>query len=169
MGFETTGGGEMKSGDYAPQKFVRWMEHEDPKPNHYVCKKGSHVIGHYLKTFERDYNGKTQVNHTIIDKDGTHLVIPHAGDIIKAFADPRTEVGCLTKLTYLGKEAFEGTDDKGKKVAAKAVRVLLEQDKEDKVSFEGSPGCETITKLGEGMPTQVAPAAATITTSEVPF
>lgn len=172
MSFEKISGGDK---DYAPTKWVRWTEHDEPKENHLVVKKGQSVEGYYLKQRDSEYNGKPQTNFILVNKEGVQLQLPVAKDITRAFQSSNIIKGALTRLTYLGKEAFEGKDANGNPVQARATKVLVEQNKADMTGFSGEPGCEVLAPVGTEPTPAITPTAepavttSTITSADVPF
>lgn len=164
MGFEKVASTDK---EYAPSLFVRWTEHEDPKANHLVVKKGESIQGYYLKSYNREYNGKPMTNNVIVREDGVHLIIPHAKGIIEAFSRPNIMKGALTRLTYNGKKSFQGKDENGKEVTARSVEALIEQNKDEVKYFVGDSGCEKLTDTPTAAPV-VTPSEA-ITADSVPF
>lgn len=158
-----------QNGDWAPAKYVRYT-HPDERElteKDLLMKKDSHIEGYYLKSQQRESKYGMRYNHTLVQEDGLHLVIPDNKDVTKAFLSDRMVKGAFTRFTYLGKNSFEYKDENGKTGTAKAVKVLIQQDKDNTVSFEGNEGCEKI--VGKQTTAKLTPSESGITTADVPF
>lgn len=153
-------------GEFRPAKYVRYTHPEDRdlKENELILKKDESVTGYYVGSYEREGNFGLKYNHVLCTKDNNHIVIPDNSDITKDFLSGRQTIGALTRFTYLGKTPFKTKTGQ----SAKAVKGLIEQDKDDTVEFEGGQGCEVIVgTVVEKASTQ--PANNSITSEEIPF
>ena len=162
MSYEVVGG---NTGEWAPTKYVRYTMPEDgvitEKMHH--MKPNDQLEGWFLKSYEREFKGKVRKGHIVVQKDGTHYVIPDNKEVTEAFMGENIVKGAKTRFTYLGKKQF--TTKTGE--TARAVKALVEQDKSDVVEFEGAPGCESIKG---SQPMQAAKqATSAITSADVPF
>lgn len=154
------------SGEYRPAKYVRYTHPEDRdlKENELLLKKNGSVEGYYVRSYLKESNFGQRYNHVLCTDDGSHIVIPDNADVTKDFLKPTMVQGALTRFTYLGKEPFKTKTGQ----SAKAVKGLVEQDKDKVVTFEGGEGCEVVSG------TKVAAKATAvvdsgITADEIPF
>lgn len=154
------------NGDFTPAKYVRYTHPEDREltEKELLLKKGDSVTGYYVRSYLKASNFGEKYNHVLCTEENTHIVIPDNADVTKDFLKPTMVSGALTRFTYLGKEAFKTKTGQ----SAKAVRALIEQDKDQVVTFEGGDGCEVI--AGSTTDTVVKQAPANdLTTESVPF
>lgn len=163
MSYEVVGG---NTGEWAPTKYVRYTMPEDgvltDKMHH--MKPNDQLEGWFLKSYEREFKGKVRKGHIVVQKDGTHYVIPDNKEVTEAFMGENIVKGAKTRFTYLGKKQF--TTKSGE--TARAVKALVEQDKSDVVSFEGAPGCEVIAGTPAAQ-AQQASKSEQISAADVPF
>jgi hypothetical protein len=165
MGFETVSNGGDKN--YAPTKYVRYTMPEDGelKDNMMFLKKDQSITGYFLRSFEREFKGKVRKGHILVNSEGLHIVIPDNKEVTQAFESERIVKGALTRFTYLGKKQF--TTKTGE--TARAVKALIEQDKDQVVTFEGELGCEVISGNNTNSVAKQKLENNTITANEVPF
>lgn len=173
MGFTTVVDGNNQ-GKYAPKKYVRYTHREDePKEYDFKLDKNKAIEGYYAGSVQRSTPHGMKYNHTLVTADNNHYVIPDNKDVTKAFLGERMVKGALTRFTYLGKTEFEYTKDDGSKGKAKAVKALIEQNKDDIKEFLGNEGGEYIKGttpawLAEA-PTPAPAPKTEITADSIPF
>lgn len=156
MGFETIAKEKAKTTYYG------YTEPDEPKENYQRLKKGDSVEGYFFQTYERDSQFGKRKNHVLVKEDGTHHIVPGSKDVDSMFATA-TE-GLLTRYTYDGKKTFDYKKDDGSTGVAKAIKGILEQDKEKTCSFEGD-SYSAVVVLGKDAST----STNTITAEDVPF
>ena len=178
MGF-TTVVNMSENKNYTPKQYVRYTtptdedgEERELKDTELKLKKNDSLEGYYVGSHTRDTPHGVKYNHVIQNKENKQFVIPDNKDITKAFLSDRMIKGALTRFTYLGKQSFEFTDDKGKVGKASAAKALIEQNADDTVTFEGEQGCELIAGIAAPIVAKKeydVSTDANFTSDEIPF